>query len=57
MEHHDLESMSASDQGGSATQQHKLREQMQRFQQLNEYCDQAVAEIRASLEGTQSDGS
>lgn len=67
MEHHDLESMSddepwslqelvASDQGESATQQDKLREQMQRFQQLNEYCDQAVAEIRASLEGTQSGG-
>jgi hypothetical protein len=28
----------------------KLRALQQRFQKLNEYCDEAAAEIRASLE-------
>jgi hypothetical protein len=32
----------------------ELRAQQQRSQELNEYCDKAVAEIRASLERSQS---
>jgi hypothetical protein len=48
MERHDLESKSETVAGSFEVQLH-------RFQQLNEYCDQAVAEIRASLEGTQNE--
>jgi hypothetical protein len=40
----------ASDRAESAAAAGNLRAQMQRCQQLNEYCDRAVAEIRASLE-------
>jgi len=48
MEPHDFESESETVAGD-------FRAQLQRFQQLNEYCDQAVAEIRASLERTQNE--
>lgn len=37
----------------SAARLVKLRAQQQRFQELNEHCDKAVAEIRASLERSQ----
>ena len=40
MERHDLKSESETIAGN-------LQAQLQRFQQLNEFCDQAVAEIRA----------
>ena len=38
------------DQEGPAKRARKLRALQQRFQKLNEYCDETVAEIRASLE-------
>jgi hypothetical protein len=55
MENHDLDSMSAdasiaSDPVESATSAGDLEAVLQRSQQLNDYCDLAVAEIRASLE-------
>jgi hypothetical protein len=61
MVRHDLESMSEDellslhepDAPGateSATQTDKFREQLQSSQRLNEYYNQVVAEIRASLE-------
>jgi hypothetical protein len=37
----------------SAMRAGKLRVQQQRFQLLNEHCDKAVAEIRASLDRAQ----
>ena len=44
----------ASDQAGSAAG--SLGVQLQKSQQLNEYCDRAVAEIRASLARSQNEG-
>ena len=38
------------DREGPARRAGKLRALQQRFQKLNEYCDETVAEIRASLE-------
>jgi hypothetical protein len=38
------------DRDGPAKRAGKLRALQQQFQKLNEYCDEAVAEIRASLE-------
>jgi hypothetical protein len=38
------------DRDGPAKRAGKLRALQQRFQKLNEYCDETVAEIRASLE-------
>jgi hypothetical protein len=38
------------DREGPAKRAVHLQAQRQRFQKLNEYCDEAVAEIRASLE-------
>jgi len=38
------------DREGPAKRAVHLQAQQQRFQKLNEYCDEAVAEIRASLE-------
>jgi hypothetical protein len=38
------------DRDGPAKRAIKLRALQQRFQELNEYCDEAAAEIRASLE-------
>jgi hypothetical protein len=40
------------DRDGPAKRTVKLRALQQRFQKLNEYCDEAAAEIRASLERT-----
>ena len=40
------------DREGLAKRAGKLRALQQRFQKLNEYCDETVAEIRASLERT-----
>ncbi len=37
------------DRGGPAKRAVKLLALQQRFQKLNEYCDEAAAEIRASL--------
>jgi hypothetical protein len=45
------------DQAEPAARIGNLRLMQQRFQQLNELCDKAVAEIRASLERTQGEGS
>ena len=45
-----------SDRAKSAARVDKLQAQQRRFQQLNEHCDKAVAEIRASLERSQSEG-
>jgi hypothetical protein len=39
-----------------ATRAEKFREQQQRIARLNKYFDQAVAEIRASLERTHREG-
>ena len=38
------------DREGPARRAGKFRALQQRFQKLNEYCDETVAEIRASLE-------
>jgi hypothetical protein len=38
------------DREGPAKRTGKLRALQQRFQKLNDYCDETVAEIRASLE-------
>lgn len=38
------------DRDGPAKRAMKLRALEQRFQKLNEYCDEAAAEIRASLQ-------
>jgi hypothetical protein len=40
------------DRDGPAKRAVRLRALQQRFQKLNEYCDEAAAEIRASLERT-----
>lgn len=40
------------DRDGPAKRAAKFRALQQRFQKLNEYCDEAAAEIRASLERT-----
>ena len=45
-----------SDRAGSATSAGSLGAQLQKSRQLNEYCDRAVAEIRASLERSQNEG-
>ncbi len=42
------------DRDGPAKRAIKLRALQQRVQKLNEYCDEAAAEIRASLERTSS---
>jgi len=42
------------DREGPAKRARKLRALQQRFQKLNEYCDETVAEIRASLERSPS---
>jgi hypothetical protein len=59
MVRHDHKSMSvdASDRTESATRIDKLHAQLQSSQRLSEYCDQTVAEIRASLDRTQDEGS
>jgi hypothetical protein len=67
MKRHDIKSVSAeqlwsfpetaaSDRAESATLAANLRAQRQRFQRLNEFCDRAIAEIRASLERNQNEG-
>jgi hypothetical protein len=45
------------DRAKPATRADKLQAQQRRFQELNEHCDKAVAEIRASLERPQSERS
>jgi hypothetical protein len=68
MVRHDLRSMSvgelaslqelvASDQAEAAMHVDKFRAQLRSSQRLNEYCNQAAAEIRASLDGTGDEGS
>ena len=42
------------DREGPAKRAWKLRALEQQFQKLNEYCDETVAEIRASLERNSS---
>ena len=46
-----------SDRAKPAVRIDGLLAQQQKFQELNELCDKAVAEIRASLERPQSQGS
>jgi hypothetical protein len=46
----------ASDRASSATSAGSLGAQLQKSQELNEYCDRAVAEIRASLARSQNEG-
>jgi hypothetical protein len=48
---------SGLDRPNSAMGVGKLHAQLQRFQDLNELCDKAVAEIRASLERPQGEDS
>ena len=61
MKHHDINSVpaeqlpsfpapNAPDQEEFASIAAGLRAQRERFQKLNEFCDRAIAEIRASLE-------
>jgi hypothetical protein len=45
--------LNASDRTESATLIEKLHVQKQKIERLNEFCKQAVAEIRASLVRTQ----
>ena len=65
MKRHDLKSMSAElpwsvhefvafNRMQAATHMVEFWAQEQRLKQLNEYCDKAVAEIRASLDRTQN---
>ncbi|HEY5963790.1 MAG TPA: hypothetical protein VIU42_07205, partial [Xanthobacteraceae bacterium] len=42
------------DREGQAKRAWKLRALEQQFQKLNQYCDETVAEIRASLDRTPS---
>jgi hypothetical protein len=44
------------DREKSAARVDKLRAQQQKSRELSEYCDRAVAEIRASLERSQGGG-
>ena len=46
-----------SDRAKPAVRVDGLMAQQQKFQELNELCDKAVAEIRASLERPQNEGS
>jgi hypothetical protein len=67
MKHHEIKSLpagqvssfperTASDQEEFATLAANLGAQQQRFQQLNEFCERAIAEIRASLERSENVG-
>jgi hypothetical protein len=67
MKHHDIKSVPAeqlwsfpeiadSEPSEAATLAANLRAQRQRFLQLNEFCEQAIAEIRASLERSENEG-
>ncbi|HEX3115852.1 MAG TPA: hypothetical protein VHQ48_10265 [Bradyrhizobium sp.] len=46
----------ATDQAEPATPAGNFGAQLQKFRQLNDYCDAAVAEIRASLARSQDEG-
>jgi hypothetical protein len=46
----------APDQAESATSAGNFSAQLQKFRQLNDYCDAAVAEIRASLARSRNEG-
>jgi hypothetical protein len=52
-----LQELVASDQAEAATRMDKFRAQLRSSQRLNEYYSHAVAEIRASLDGTHHEGS
>ena len=67
MKHQDIKSVpaeqlcsspetTAPDQQEFAALAAGLRAQRQKFQQFNDFCDRAIAEIRASLEPSQNDG-
>ena len=43
-------------QAESAQLVEKFQEQQEKIQRLDEYCNQTIAEIRASLEGSQEPG-
>jgi hypothetical protein len=45
-----LQELSEFDQAGSATHAGKFREQREKIQRLDAYCNQAIAELRASLD-------
>jgi hypothetical protein len=62
MAYHDLKPTSVDelwselaefDQAESAAHAGKFQEQQEKIQRLDEYCNQAIAEIRASLDGSQ----
>jgi hypothetical protein len=66
MKHHDIKSVpaeqlssfpapTAPDQEEFAGIAAGLRAQRERFQKLNEFCDRAIAELRASLEPNQNE--
>jgi hypothetical protein len=48
-----LQEPATSGETQSVTPDGDFQAQQQRLQQLNEYCEQAIGEIRASLERTQ----
>ena len=65
MVRHDLQSMpvdellheeDVADPAETITREDRFREQMQISERLNEYYQQVVAEIRASLERAEADG-
>jgi hypothetical protein len=67
MKYHDIKSVpaeqlrsfpekTASEQAESTALADNLRAQRQRFLQLNEFCDRAIAEIRASLARSENEG-
>jgi len=65
MVRHDLQSMpvdellceqDGADSAERVEREHRLREQMQISERLNEYYVQVVAEIRASLERAEAEG-
>jgi hypothetical protein len=47
-----LQELAAPDGAEAATRGDEFDAQWQKIQRLNEYCDEAVAEIRASLDRT-----
>jgi hypothetical protein len=51
-----LQELAASGRSDTATLVAKFRAQRQRVQRLNEYCNQTVAEISASLDRSQDEG-
>jgi hypothetical protein len=51
-----LRELTEFDQAGGATRVEKFREQREKIQRLDQYYNQTIAELRASLDGPQEGG-